>query len=285
MLPQSFGSIASPLMEVSMPTASNTNRATISTIAELVFVDTPVLNFARLVGDLDAVLRRFHPQDRTMLWDCDDIAIFDVPGTRIALAYTENPRQGVAASLLIAVGPSPTPAERRVGPSRAHAVARHDVLCARLVDRMQARLAPHSTFWHESDGQLTSDLFDALCSVQPQASQGVQPKHADFPAAKAAAQTSVTPKDQDLLRLRVALYPPAEDLPPRLNSNQMRLATHTMNATLIMVSLPLGAALTTYAVLRGENMRMTTAAMVFTGLAGTLLQSDIGLQLMAMASI
>lgn len=268
-----------------MQFASNTNQATTSTIAELVFVDTPVLDFARLVADLDAVLRRFHPQDRTMLWDRDGIAIFDVPGTRIALAYTERPRKSVAASLLIAVGPSTRSAERRIGPSRASAVARHDVLCARLVDRMQARLTPHSVFWHASDDRLTCDLFHALGSVQSQASQDLSPEQPNFPVATPANQTITAPKDHDLSRLRLALYPPAEDLAPRLTSNQMRLAAHAMNATLIMASLPIGVALTTYAVLRGENMRMTTAAMVFTGLAGTIMQSEIGVQLMAMANI
>jgi hypothetical protein len=272
-------------MEVSMASASNTNQATISTIAELVFVDTPVLNFARLVSDLDAVLVRFHPQERTMLWDCDDIAIFDVPGTRIALAYTERPRQGVAASLVIAVGPSSKPAVRRVGLSSAPVAARHDVICARLVDRLQSRLSPESTYWHESNDQLTCDLFDALSSVKPKPSQKVHPKRPSTAMAKASNPKQDRTKDHDLQRLRSALYPPPEQLPPRLNSNQMRLAAHTMNATLIMVSLPIGAALTTYAVLRGENMRMTTAAMVFTGLAGTMLQSEIGQQIMAIASI
>ena len=65
----------------------------------------------------------------------------------------------------------------------------------------------------------------------------------------------------------------------------MRLATHAMNATLIAASLPIGAALTTYAVLRGENMRTTTSAMVLTGLAGTLMQGRFAEQLMFLGLI
>jgi hypothetical protein len=239
---------------------------------------------------------RFHPNDRSMLWDCDDVAIFDVPGTRIALAYTERPRAGVAASLLIAVGPSPKPVQSRITPTRAHASVRHDVLCSRLVERVQSRLSPQAVHWHESASQLTTDLIDALSSVQSKTKHRVMPKRPAAEAAKAEALAKSfasandvpdlpAPRDIELIRLREALYPVGEALPQPLASNQLRLAAHTMNATLIMVSLPLGAALTTYAILRGENMRMTTAAMVFSGLAGTMLQTGIGHHLMTIASI
>jgi hypothetical protein len=269
-----------------MKSASNTNHATISTIAELVFVDTPVLNFARLVSELDAVLQRLHPQDRTIVWDCDDLAIFDVPGTRLALAYTEAPREGVAASLLIAVGPSPRPAKRRKGPSRAYAASRHDLLCSKLVDRVQARLVPQAIYWHESTSGVSGEVIEALSAVQPKAAQSVKPRRPQFVLTKTATKP-VPPirRDHDLLRLRAALYPEAQKTVPQLTSNQMRLAAHAMNATLIMASLPLGAALTTYAVLRGENMRMTTAALVFTGLAGLMTQGGIAQQILAFASI
>jgi hypothetical protein len=48
-----------------------------------------------------------------------------------------------------------------------------------------------------------------------------------------------------------------------------------MNATLIMVALPVGAAMLTYSVLRGENMRLTSAALVATGFAATVLQGPM----------
>ena len=56
-----------------------------------------------------------------------------------------------------------------------------------------------------------------------------------------------------------------------------------MNATLIMVALPVGAAMLTYSVLRGENMRLTSAALVATGIASTLLQSPVAQKLVAIA--
>ena len=274
---------------------ANQPRDPISTIAELIFVNAPVMNFSRLVSDLDGVLLRFHPQERTLLWDCDDVAIFDVPGTRIALAYTDTPRLGVDASLLISVGPPPR--HDPDGTARAPVAGvsiRHDLLCSRLVERVQQRLAANSVYWQEVSVPVTADFIDSFSTSQPQtASQAMphQQPHAQADAQPHAQAGSQRPsdhrnlRDQDLLRLRNALYPYGNDLPPRLTSTQMRLATHAMNATLIAASLPIGAALTTYAVLRGENMRTTTSAMVLTGLAGTLMQGRFAEQLMFLGLI
>ena len=80
------------------------------------------------------------------------------------------------------------------------------------------------------------------------------------------------PRDPELARLRAALYPPPA---PVATSTPMRLAVHTMNATLIMVWLPVGAAMLTYSVLKGDNLRLTTAALVATGFSGLLLQNPL----------
>ena len=91
------------------PELAHGSSETFSVIAEMIFVEKPAINFARLVGDLDAVLARFQGPDRHLTWDCEDVAIFDMPGTRIALACTEEPQSGVATSLMISVGPTPLP--------------------------------------------------------------------------------------------------------------------------------------------------------------------------------
>ena len=81
----------------------------LSVIAELTFIEEPPINFARLVADLDSVLARLHAKNRQLIWDCEDVAIFDMPGTRIALAYNDGPRASIAATLTLSVGPSPVP--------------------------------------------------------------------------------------------------------------------------------------------------------------------------------
>ncbi len=280
-------------------------RDSISTIAELVYIDAPAMNFSRLVSHLDRVLLRFHPNDRTLAWDCDDVAIFDVPGTRIALAYTDMPRFGVAACLLISVGPSPICLDKAPEHARpVRAAVRHDALCSRLVERVQARLEPDLVCWQEINEPVTFDLIDRLSKPRPQPSakaiakaMPVQPSFDDASQRTDAVaqpidlnQAHIRPEiwagqDKDLMRLRSALYPTATDQTPQVTSTQLRLATHAMNATLIAASLPIGAALTTYALLRGENMRTTTSAMVLTGLAGTLLHGKLAEQLMFLGII
>ena len=94
------------------------------------------------------------------------------------------------------------------------------------------------------------------------------------------------PRNPELARLRAALYPP--ETAPAVNaqaSPQMRLAVHSMNATLIMVALPIGAARMTYSVLRGDNLRLTARTLVATGFASTLLHSPLGQQMVALTGI
>ncbi|MDB5665303.1 MAG: hypothetical protein JWS11_1846 [Cypionkella sp.] len=260
-----------------------------STIAELLFVNAPQLNFARLVADLDAVLARLHDKDRQLIWDCEDLASFDMPGTRIVLATCDNPRPGVAASLTLSVGPSHLPPRLNASPRRRHAPVRHEALCSKLVERVQARLNPDAVYWHEWQHPVTAEVIDSLAFSQPKSSQRAEPDHPVFTLLDDSNHPAQThgfdpsndrpdlplPKNPELARLRTALYPEVEPPPPHLISPQMRLAAHTMNATLIIVALPVGAAMLTYSVLRGENMRLTSAALVATGIASTLLQGPL----------
>lgn len=254
-----------------------------STIAELVFVAPPTLNFARLVGALDTVLARFSEPDRSLTWDCEDLASFDMPGTRIVLALADHPRRGIAASLTISVGPSALPAPS--GPP-----VRHAALCSKLVERVQARLGADAVFWHESAAPVEADLIDHInANPTPLPNQSPDQTH-DHPIRFSLDDRSVEeifsrslsaandhpdvprPRDPELARLRAALYPPPA---PVATSTPMRLAVHTMNATLIMVWLPVGAAMLTYSVLKGDNLRLTTAALVATGFSGLLLQNPL----------
>ena len=58
-----------------------------------------------------------------------------------------------------------------------------------------------------------------------------------------------------------------------------------MNATLIVVWAPLGAAVMTYAILRGEDMRLSGRLMAMTGTLLALAQSPIGHSMKAMAGV
>ncbi len=271
-----------------------------STIAELLFLNAPNLNFARLVSDLDAVLTRFRDLDRHLTWDYEDIASFDMPGTKIVLATNDAPRPGVAMSLTLSVGPSQLPPRLNAAPLRHEQPVRHDALCSKLAERVRLRLHPDAVLWHECLGVVTPEVLDGLAYSVPGLPHRKDPDHPIFRSVDAASFDALyaqgfqpsndrpqipKPRDPELARLRLALYPPEEPAAPHLTSPQMRLAAHSMNATLIMVSLPIGAALMTYSVLRGDNMRLTSRALVATGFASTLMQSHIGQQMAAFAGI
>lgn len=271
-----------------------------STIAEILFLNAPNLNFARLVSDLDSVLARFADNDRHLTWEYEDIACFDMPGTRIVLATSDTPRPGVTISLTLSVGPSHLPPRLNAAPLRQNPPVGHDALCSRLVERVQSRLNPDAVLWHSVQGVVSAEVLDGLCADRRDEPLRLDPDHPIFDTVDDAGVEALyargfqpsndrpdlpAPRDPELARLRLALYPPVETPVPHLTSPQMRLAAHSMNATLIIVSLPVGAALMTYSVLRGDNMRLTSRALVATGFASSLMHSQIGQQMVAFAGI
>ena len=89
----------------------------------------------------------------------------------------------------------------------------------------------------------------------------------DAAALVANDQPAPTPDDLDRLRrMREVLYAVDPDAPPLpVPSVQMRLAVHAMNGTLVAAAGPVGVAVMTYSLIRGENMRLTACAMVACG--------------------
>lgn len=269
-----------------------------SVIAELVFIEEPPINFARLVSDLDSVLAKLHNKDRQLAWDCEDVAIFDMPGTRIALAYSDSPRTNIAATLTLSVGPSHLPPPSSDDDAFS---ARHDALCSRLVERVQARLKPDAVFWHESEALVTVEVIDSLATPTPMAKPRRKAMHPIYTKPDVAAvyencdgyqRSYVRPhrpaprgRDRELCRIRTALYPESDQPLVQTNSTQMRLAVHAMNATLIMVSLPVGAAFFSYGLIKGENIRMTAQMLVLTGCVTAILQSDLPQKIMAIGGV
>ena len=271
----------------------------LSVIAELTFIEAPPINFARLVADLDSVLARLHTKNRQLTWDCEDVAIFDMPGTRIALAYNDSPRAAVAATLTLSVGPSQVAA---LAGGDAPIPAQHGVLCSKLVERVQARLKPDAIVWHETDAVVTVEVIDSLSTPTPLARPRPAADHPIYTApdisgvdesyARGHQGSYMRPQrpplrhhDRDLTRLRAALYPPVDKTQVPKTSNQMRLAAHAMNASLITVSLPLGVAVLGYGLIKGDNMRLTARMMVLTGCATAFGRSDFALTIAAFGGI
>ena len=92
--------------------------------------------------------------------------------------------------------------------------------------------------------------------------------------------------DAALARLRLALYPPQGPEPDQspASSLQMRLAAQCFNATLILVWVPLGAAMLIYTLLKGEDIRLSARLIAVTGTVLALANSPVGHTVKAMAA-
>lgn len=100
----------------------------------------------------------------------------------------------------------------------------------------------------------------------PQAAQTVANDLPDLPHPDLAEAAAI----------RAALYDPLPGDEAQRPTVQLRLAAHAMNATLMVVALPVGASLMTYSLLRGENLRLSARAMALIGAAIGVLQAPIG---------
>jgi hypothetical protein len=310
-----------------------------STLAQLLFTASPAMNFAHVVGELDQVLSRYPAERRALSWDCDDVAIFDLDGSRIVLGYSNHLRGPHVACLTVSVGHGP----RQAAP--APLAERRAALCRKITDRLTSRYPVDSIAWHETESPVTPDLIDSMIEKLP----GTEPRHlpvrpaedidrlmarmtveletrqtnpvtnfarpdpdtlvplsvrppkktAPPKVAAAPAPVAAVPPapadiandrphlprehDENAARIRTALYPPEpEVVAAERPSTQMRLAVHAMNATMIVVVLPVGAALMTYSILRGEDMRLSGRVMALTGTFLALQNTPMAQQMMAL---
>jgi hypothetical protein len=133
----------------------------------------------------------------------------------------------------------------------------------------------------------TAQTTSAAARPTPKATPKTVATKAQRPSAKVAMRAAndqpmvPRPRDRELDRVRHALYPQDDRGLPY--STQMRLAVHCLNATLIVVWVPMGAALMTYSILKGENMRLSSRIMAVTGTLLALAHSPLGMTMAALA--
>jgi hypothetical protein len=185
-------------------------------------------------------------------------------------------------------------------------------MCSRLIERLQARFPATAILWHQTDQPVSADFLDKLVESLPAlmelfpfqepdwlAEAITEPEPVPTPQVSARIQPEPPPplpprappahlprmRNIELSRVRAALYDPVEgDLAPA-PSSQLRLATHAMNATLIVVWLPLGAAVMTYSLLKGEDIHLSARLLVATGTIVGLVQTPFGQSMAAMAGV
>lgn len=274
--------------------------STLSTIAQLLCYQTLPINFAKLIGEVDKILEETLTSPFIVTWDCDNVASFDLPGSRILLAWTERPGGGLSGIVTISAGPSETLGKPVMRPD-------YDSVAIVLADHLAGRVGVSDIRWHRIACQITPEWVDLLIDTLPESADGAtavidlqavrlnrEPRAVRriLPTLDPGApltQTTHHPADRhmaaddDLTRLRSALYD--EDDEPARPSAQMRLAVHAMNATLIVVWLPLGAAAMVHGMVRGEDMRLASRLMVLTGSVGALMQTPMAQNMAALAGL
>lgn len=277
--------------------------APVTTIGQLFYARAPVMNFARLVADLDLGLAGFPAQCRQLSWDQEDVAFLDIDGARIGLSHERDLGPSKLAVVTVTVGHGD-------GPRQATGLVRRQARVAHLIlDRIAARFAPDATLWQQSDEVSSPALLDQLHEaaalhkltdkvVQMRQASHALPEPKDMPrfidridatlTARRAGQpdpVSVAndvpdvppPAISELASIRAALYAGPEDIyePP---SDALRLAAFTMDATVMVVALPLGAAMMTYSIGRGANLTASARMLALAGIGVGALQSFGGFQ-------
>ena len=242
--------------------------SSLSTIAQLPCSESLPQNFAKLVGEIDKLLEVASAHPFRACWDCDSVVAFDQPGTRVLLAWTELPGHGLSGVLTISVGPSLVLGRPVMRPDA-------EALCRHLAGYLENRLGAEEVIWHRIACHMSADWVDLLIDTLPDRSIAVAPPPP--PKEPRASQ------DLQLAQLRAALIEetPARSSTPAL-STPMRLAVHSLNATLIAVWGPLGAIAMVHGLVKGEDLRRAAQLMVLTGLASAVLNSPKGQSLLAL---
>lgn len=262
-----------------------------STIAQAIYANPQNCSFVRVVTELEGLLSRLRNNALRTRWDYEDVVVFDIGETRIVLGWSEDQTDGLPACLLVSVGPLPSAVDPAHDPS-------YELLCSRLVERIQTRYMPDAVLWRQLplaiEPELVDALIDALPPIRDVLGQKDEPEPAPVPRAepKRIATTLLPANDapelpkrpeSELHRVRAALYPEPEVT--EQETVQMRLAAQAMNATLIVVWMPLGVAAMTYSLMKGEKIGFSARMMAVTGTLIGWSQTPFGQQVVAFAGV
>jgi|GEM_PF-3837077 hypothetical protein len=261
-----------------------------STIVALCYKTPPQINFATMAVALGRSLARASGVEHTIRSLFDDLAIYDLHSVRVGIALcdltpsAENPAQ-YRKSLIISVGSIPNTVsggklfDRRVAiceglarklakPHPADCQMKLDIndsLTEELFDTIQGRLWPEEI--EQSDLIAQDQLLGQLAlSVAVESCSGHAPPEALVAELDRKFSLHLNDKLQrDQHEAEAEVLPdiiPAEPL-----STPKRLAIYALNSAVMLISLPIGSAIMTYAILGRENLRTPALAM---GLSGAL---------------
>ncbi len=238
-----------------------------TTVAHLIYERRPA---GLTLGALAPDLRALHPGMPPLIHENRRLngsrALIDHPIGRIVLDLSEiaGPGGRPATCLTIALGHRP--GVRADPPDDAD----HDGSCRQLAARIAVRHPPMATHRHHAPDALRPDLIERLLSRLPPLA-GPTPTEVELTLARildpgpAPAPLILAndpgpladPQLAEAARIRTALFQQDAERP----STALRLAAHTINATMIVIAMPVGMAAMTYTMLRGENLTASARMM------------------------
>ena len=276
-----------------------------TSVAHIMFGPCSDINFAHVVGEMQRTLTDCMETPYSLEWKQDDVAIFDLETTRIVFAIDsyaarEEMSGHYSGCLMVSVGPGLSGRES-VRPGAAH-----DSLCQLIVRRISGCYDVAEVIWRETDMRMTDviplrktrkisfravdeadiDTAGSSLSVAEEDANKAREQLPDYKEMfQSVANTVPDLPRTDLVRLnaiRAALYA-SDDEAETLQqaSPHTRLAATAMDVTLVIVCLPVGAAMLTYHVLKGGELRRSAQMMTVTGLFLSAAQTATAQQLIS----
>jgi hypothetical protein len=233
-----------------------------ATVAHLLYSDAPPVRPIRIIRHLAlaAGMAGAEPD-----WIGPDMVRIALAGDRLILALHRDRAGDYPFALSLALGSDPAAPPGRLA-------QRQDVQSRMLVDRLCQIAPPQAVLWHHAGQPLTADLIVRLAQGLPtvaadRLADGLLDRLRAAGADRVAAATvpandAPDPALAEATRLRAALYEPLAS-----PNTALRLAAHALNASMVAICLPVGAAAMTYTFLRGEDLTASARMLALLGLA------------------
>lgn len=249
--------------------------ATRTTVGRLVYAAMPRIDFGRLTADLDEALAGCDAGAVRMALERDGLALIDVGASRVGIALAAGLDRGGAAAVTVTVGHGP-------GPGGETTLARRQSVLARLIaNRIALRFPPIESLWSETAEVATPGTFERIrdelierrrIQAETQAEEArarrLLPRMGEEPGdlARMFAHLEATLDARRCGRAEPAaasgeLGRSCAERPAPL----LRAAAHLIDATLMVVALPVGVAMMVYSLSRGPDLNTSARALALSG--------------------
>lgn len=142
-------------------------------VVAMEFRRRPSIAFADIVEEFDIAFQMVDSRTRALTWDCDDIALIDRDGVRVALGWLPGSEKGQSWHLVVAVGTAPGTSEDSIDPASFRFIA------DRIVERSRDYLPVNAVLNGEASQPVTAELVDTVFDLLRMSTNDM---HGDRPA-------------------------------------------------------------------------------------------------------